>query len=153
MTSSNRPVLIVEDNPIIRDALVVFLEELGYATLSAGNGQDALDRLRGGGSRPCLIVLDLRMPVKDGWQFRAEQLRDPALAAIPVVVCSAENDVAKHAASLGAADYLQKPAQLAELLEVVERYAAAPSGTARRARIEPANPHGPRFHTALPGPV
>src|SRR5437588_11544288 len=110
MMRSQRPVLIVDDNATIRGAVVALLEALGYRTLSAVNGQEALDHLRGDGPRPGMILLDLAMPVKDGWQFRAEQLRDPVLAAIPVVVCSSESDVAKQAAFLGAAGYLQKPA-------------------------------------------
>src|SRR4051794_32625764 len=77
-------VLVVEDDASIRDALAQLLASEGYAVDTSENGARALDRLRSAAA-PDVIVLDLRMPVMDGWQFRAEQRRDPDLASIPVI--------------------------------------------------------------------
>src|SRR5262245_65206359 len=83
-------ILVVEDNSFTRDALLMLLCEKGYEVEGAADGQEALAGL-GRGERPCLILLDLAMPRMNGWQFLEERQRDPALAAIPVVVLSAED--------------------------------------------------------------
>jgi len=115
-------VLVIEDDELIRDSLVDFLEENGYDAIGAVNGQDALDRLVGAGARPCVIVLDLMMPVMDGLAFREAQVGDPNLVDIPVVVISAYKDVGERARSLNVAAHLEKPLKLAELLRVVREY-------------------------------
>ena len=85
------PVLVVEDNPETRDVLRVLLGIEGYAVATAGDGQEALDYLRSG--RPaCLIVLDLRMPVMDGWTLLGLLHHDPVLRNIPVIAFSAVLD-------------------------------------------------------------
>lgn len=114
-------VFIVDDDFGIRDAFREILEEQGYTVASAANGRVALDELRRGG-RPCVILLDLMMPVMDGWQFRAEQQKDPSLAEIPVVVLSADTQVKQKAAFLRAAGYLQKPIEMDTLLATVSHY-------------------------------
>ena len=121
MTPS-RAVLVVEDDELIRDSLVEFLDEQGYQATGAVDGLDALGRLRSGGPLPCVIVLDLMMPNMDGKSFRQEQLRDPRLAAIPVIVLSAYRDVAKNAAELAVEHYLAKPLKLPVLLELVQQH-------------------------------
>jgi CheY-like chemotaxis protein len=75
-----RTIMIVEDDVDIADLVATTLEDDGYAVLVATNGQEALDKLRAAGTRPSLILLDLMMPVMDGWQFRKAQTADPALA-------------------------------------------------------------------------
>jgi len=117
----HRPILLVEDDFDVRDALVEILESEGRQVVGAGNGREALDQMRMGPS-PCVILLDLMMPVMDGWQFRTEQLKDPTLAIIPVVLMSADARVDQEAATLGAATYLRKPLEIDNLLEVVARY-------------------------------
>lgn len=114
-------VLIVEDDTDLRDALSQILEEEGYRVSPAEHGLDALERLRDG-KKPCLILLDLTMPVMNGWQFRAEQRQDPELASIPVVVISAGANLADQLVPLGVQDYLRKPIQLGQLLATVRRY-------------------------------
>jgi CheY-like chemotaxis protein len=114
-------ILLVEDDAATREAMAPALEMSGYTVAGAANGQEAIDHLRGDG-RPCLILLDLMMPVKDGWQFRAEQQQDPSLAGIPVVVVSADGTVDQKAVALGAAGYLQKPVEVDQLLSVVRRH-------------------------------
>jgi CheY-like chemotaxis protein len=114
-------VLIVEDDYAIRDALMQLLEDEGYAVAGAANGQEALDLLRRH-LPPCLILLDLMMPVMTGWEFRAEQQRDPALATIPVVVVSADRHALTTAADMDAVAILVKPVPLRDVLAIVERY-------------------------------
>jgi CheY-like chemotaxis protein len=117
---SDKTIMVVEDDAATRDALTLILSAEGFAVLGAANGQEALTLLRGS-SRPDLILLDLMMPIMDGWQFRREQTQDPSLSAIPVVVLSADGNVRQKAASLHVADYLQKPVEMESLLEVIQR--------------------------------
>jgi CheY-like chemotaxis protein len=114
-------ILLVEDDPSTRDAMALALQLQGYKVVTAADGQAALDHLRDDG-RPCVILLDLMMPVLDGWAFRQRQQQDPHLAAIPVVVVSADGSVPQKAAALGAADYLQKPVDVDELVAAVRRH-------------------------------
>jgi CheY-like chemotaxis protein len=122
---SNRNVLIIEDDVDIREALVGILRDEGYEAEGAGNGLEGLDHLRTVGAKPALILLDLMMPVMNGWQFRTEQQQDAALATIPVVVISADSNVKQKAASIDAAAYLKKPIELDALLDVVAKYCAS----------------------------
>ena len=121
----SKHVLVVEDDVDIRDALIGILRDEGYAADAAGNGVEALDHLRSNAPRPALILLDLMMPVMNGWQFRTAQKGDDALNAIPVVVISADAGVKQKAASIGAQGYLKKPIELDALLDVVAKYCAA----------------------------
>jgi CheY-like chemotaxis protein len=120
--ASARCILVVEDDFDIRDAVIQILTDEGYRVVGAANGQDALERLRAEPNAYGLILLDLMMPVMDGRQFRAEQERDPALAAIPVVVMSADASVQVKATSIRAADCLRKPIQLDTLLATIARF-------------------------------
>lgn len=114
-------VMIVEDDFAIRDALTQILEDEGYVVVGAANGKEAIEHLRNH-VQPCLILLDLMMPVMNGWQFRQEQQQDPTLAPIPVVVISADSGVPQKAAAINAVGYLKKPVTLDGLLDTVERY-------------------------------
>ena len=114
-------ILLVEDNTDTRDSMAMLLELEGYAVVGAANGQEALDRLHDNG-RPCLILLDLMMPVLDGWGFRAGQRSEPAIAGIPVIVLSADGSVSQKASSLGAVGYLRKPVEVSELLLMIKSY-------------------------------
>ena len=117
-----RHILVVEDDDEIRETLVCVLEQRGFNVGEARNGREALDRLHDGGDAPRLILLDLMMPVMDGWQFRQAQLEDPQLARIPVVVLSAMTNLRTRGADLHAAECLAKPVDLSHLLEAVSRY-------------------------------
>ena len=114
-------VLVVDDDPDIRGTLVDVLELRGYRATAAANGQEALAQLRRG-LRPCVILLDLMMPVMNGWEFRGEQRRDEALAALPVVILSGDATTARKAADLGVPEYLRKPLELAAVLDVVKQH-------------------------------
>jgi CheY-like chemotaxis protein len=117
--ASSGYILIVEDDDDIREALTQILELEGYAVREAANGREALD-ISARQPTPSLILLDLMMPVMDGWQFRSEQLKDPALSKVPVVVISADASVHEKVASFGAASVLPKPISLDRLLRAVE---------------------------------
>ncbi len=119
----DRPILLVEDDEATREAVGLLLRGQGYAVADASNGREALDWLHGG-LRPRLILLDLIMPVMDGYAFRAEQLADPELEDIPVLVCSAAADLSRRDRSLRAAATLSKPVELDRLVGAVRGLAA-----------------------------
>lgn len=124
-----KSVLVVDDDPDICEIFKDLLESYGYLVTTAENGADALDKLRAG-EDPGLILLDLMMPVMDGIQFRDEQVRDPSLAAIPVVIVSAGGDVAAKAAAAGV-EGLSKPVDIDVLLATVGRFCGAAEDSAR----------------------
>jgi two-component system, OmpR family, response regulator CpxR len=115
-------VLVVEDDVDIRQALVEILEDQGFETLGARDGADALDILSRATDLPCVILLDLMMPVMDGAAFREAQRNDPRIASIPVVVLSAYRDVERHAAPLDAVSVLRKPPTVRELVTVLRAH-------------------------------
>jgi CheY-like chemotaxis protein len=110
-------VLIVEDDMDVRELMDVLLTNHGFETMTAANGREALQRMRN--RRPCVVLLDLMMPIMDGWEFRAEQLREPSLADVPVVCVTA---VAEHSEMVQRlrAPCLRKPIEFRALLEAVE---------------------------------
>lgn len=114
-------ILLVEDDVDIADAISTCLEDHGYRIVVAANGRDAMEKLRQSAVLPGLILLDLMMPVMDGWQFRAAQTAEAAFAAIPVVLLSAHVNVREAAEKMAVAGWLKKPVDLTTLLEVVER--------------------------------
>jgi CheY-like chemotaxis protein len=120
MISGNADILVVEDDQEIRYCLSELLEEEGYQVRGVANGREALAYLRAAHQPPRLILLDLAMPVMDGWQFRSEQKRDPALAKIPVVVVAA----AKHGALVAdveAEAFVPKPLDLDHFLDTIKQ--------------------------------
>jgi signal transduction histidine kinase len=114
----SRKILLVEDDRSIRDALQGLLEEEGYGIATAENGRQALELLKTSAA-PDLIVLDLRMPVMDGWQFRAAQKNDPSFASIPVIALSADGSA--KAEAIDAEAYLRKPVSMDALLDAIVR--------------------------------
>ena len=114
-------VLVVEDDPELLHSLSEVLQSEGYGVARARHGLEALGRLRGG-TRPSVILLDLMMPIMNGWQFRYEQRQDSDLAKIPVVVVSAKSDSRQHAEWLEADGYISKPIDLNVLLGTLSQY-------------------------------
>jgi CheY-like chemotaxis protein len=114
-------VLIVEDDRDFRETLVDLLQAEGYRTAEAANGREALARLRQIGP-PCLILLDLMMPVMNGWDFRDQLRQDPALASTPVAILTGVRNSADQAAALDAVGYFQKPVDFDALLATVATY-------------------------------
>jgi len=119
-TGQAAKVLIVDDDFALRDALCAALEGEGFAVAAVSNGREALEYLRSG-ARPSLVLLDLMMPIMNGWEFRAEQRQDPELADIPVVVLSAFARSGDEELR-GIGQFLRKPFQLADLLAAVRAY-------------------------------
>src|SRR5262245_60743067 len=92
MSAEGTCILVVDDDPDVRDALVHLLSAEGYDAETANDGSEALARLKGT-SPPSLVLLDLMMPVMDGFEFRVQQLQDPRIADIPVIVFSSGGDL------------------------------------------------------------
>jgi CheY-like chemotaxis protein len=118
-------ILIVEDDNDLAGLVAEILEAAGYRTAIAANGREALDHLRTN-DHPDLILLDMMMPVMDGWKFREEQRKLPAVASIPVVTVTADGDARGKAASIQAAGYVAKPIGIDTLLDEVERVCRLP---------------------------
>lgn len=114
-------ILYVEDEIDTRDAVSFALEQQGFRVFGVANGQTALDYLRSSPA-PCLILLDLMVPVLDGWQFMAVRARDPELMAIPVVIVSAHMSIQRQTTPLKAAGYLTKPIDMDLLFSTVRKY-------------------------------
>lgn len=113
-------VLVVEDDPDSSEAFCTALRDFGFEPVAARSGKEALSILRGPAPFAA-ILLDLLMPEMDGWQFRKEQMHDPALAAIPVIAISAANLARNSALSFGARSFLGKPVDFEDLRGAVER--------------------------------
>jgi CheY-like chemotaxis protein len=114
-------VLVVDDENDIREAVSELLADEGYEVLGAGDGAEALKQLRD--HHPSVVLLDLMMPVMNGWEFRAAQKGDPDLSRIPVIVLSALG----RASGVDAEGFIQKPFELDELLDAVRAYAPRPA--------------------------
>lgn len=115
--ADKRPrVLVVDDDRGVRESLVELFEAEGYDVCSAANGLEALECMKR--ARPSMVILDLMMPVIDGWELYERMKSDPALCSIPVCVLSAAR------AKLPDAEYvLQKPITPTRLLEVIRKHA------------------------------
>ncbi len=128
-------ILVVDDDPDLRRSLVEVLQEEGYEVSCANHGEEALRALEG--DAPSAILLDLTMPIMDGWDFRRHQRDDPRLARIPTVVISAAYSDARSVAGLEADAFLPKPFEVSALTETLQRLCGAPSpapGRSPRAR-------------------
>ena len=116
-------VLVVEDDEDVRDSIFDALTRKGYQVAVAENGQEALAVLAGR-PHPCVVLLDLVMPVMDGWQFLSSVQLDPVLARIPVVVVSAHASTHPPA---GTSQLLRKPFDFHDLFQAVERHCGPPA--------------------------
>lgn len=123
VANCERVVFVVDDDVDIRNTLGELLRDEGYAVVTACDGRDALAKLKDVVGIPCLILLDLMMPIMSGPQLYAQLQADPKLAPIPVVIVSADSDVRGKAAALGG-QYIAKPLRLETVLDVVERFCA-----------------------------
>lgn len=113
--SKNQTLLLVEDDYDIRAMLVMLLEMEGYQVLKAAHGREALTLLEAG-HRPHLILLDLMMPVMNGWQFREAVLQVPEFATIPILVVSGDGRDAAQYMAEHVSGFLKKPIDLSHLL-------------------------------------
>jgi CheY-like chemotaxis protein len=116
-------VLVVDDDIKCQTFLGEFLGLLGYRVEMASDGMEALERLEDPAMRPCVIILDLMMPVMSGWEFRREQVLDPRLASIPVVfVSGVVKDLSREVEAAQVKDFLRKPFDLNALAAAVNRH-------------------------------
>jgi CheY-like chemotaxis protein len=114
MAGRARRVVVVEDDRDLRELVVQVLSDVGFESEGFADGRAALEALRRPGAAPAVVLLDLEMPVMNGWEFRHAQLEDPLLAGIPVVVASSADT-----ATIDADAYLAKPYGIAELCQVL----------------------------------
>lgn len=121
-------VLVVDDDPDVRDAIATLLVDQGYAVSAAANGAEALDQLAGT-QHPDVIVLDLMMPTTDGYELRARQRADARIAHIPVIAMTASVQLESRLDELQVEFLLRKPFDLDVLVSMIE------STTARRRRV------------------
>ncbi|MEI6044914.1 MAG: response regulator [Chloroflexota bacterium] len=119
MTTIEKYVLVVDDEEDIRDFLTMSLSDEGYEVITAPHGAAALQQARQ--RPPQLILLDMRMPVMDGWEF-SRAYREAPLPHAPIIVLTAATDAAKFARQIQANGFLPKPFNLKELLKLVRQY-------------------------------
>ena len=121
-------VLGVDDEPDMVDIIELVLRDAGYQTRSASNGKRALEAIEA--RRPALVLLDMLMPVMDGWEC-ARELRARHGRSLPIVVVTAAEHVRARTADLGVDDVLPKPFEVEDLLRLVARYCGPPSESAQ----------------------
>jgi CheY-like chemotaxis protein len=113
-------ILVVEDDPDVRELQRAIFQSDGYDVTTASNGAEALAALRH--RRPCVILLDLMMPVMDGWQFLDAIKQMPEFADLPVLLLSASRQLAATARDNPVKAYLPKPFELSKLLAYIDQY-------------------------------
>jgi CheY-like chemotaxis protein len=118
--SHKAQVLVVDDDQGVREAMTELLQIEGFAVIAAANGRDALELMKV--ENPSLVLLDLVMPVTNGWEFLRYRKAQPSLAKIPVIVTSAVIDRAAGAQAEGADEVLLKPVNIEKLMNLVKRY-------------------------------
>jgi len=118
------PVLLVEDMATVRAAVVSLLQAAGHSVVTAADGQEALEHLRNG-VRPCVIILDLHMPRKDGFEFRMDQMKDPRFSRIPTAAYSSAPWLRGKAEAFGLV-FFHKPSDHAELIAFVASHRTGP---------------------------
>jgi CheY-like chemotaxis protein len=127
-TMTPGPILLVEDDRAIREALTDGLQAEGFDVVTASNGLEALRWLRGGTARPSVVLLDIMMPVMDGYGFLAERRKDPALSSIPVAIVTAGQGVDHRQIDRDTA-IIWKPIDLPHLLKTLDDLGARAAAT------------------------
>ena len=119
MTDNNQSILLVEDNEVNRDMLVRRLQRAGHEVTTAGDGEAALEAMRQ--LQPAVVLMDMNLPIKDGWTACREAQQDTSIAGIPIIALTAhamEED--KHRAlEAGCSDYATKPVDFPDLLAMI----------------------------------
>ena len=126
-SSDEKLVLVVDDDTSVRESMSELLNPKGYLVLQADNGQTALDLLKKTPHFPCLIVLDLAMPVMDGRRFLELRAQDPFLRDIPVVVVSGNQPASQPIEGIDG--YLRKPVNVDRLIDVIEQHCVDSHGS------------------------
>jgi DNA-binding response OmpR family regulator len=120
--SKHNFILLVEDDPAIRDVVAELLELEGFSVKKSENGKVALMNLQTMENLPALILLDLMMPVMDGFEFREEQKKDARLASVPVVVMSADGRINAKMSKLDVSAYVKKPLDIDVFMKTIRDY-------------------------------
>jgi CheY-like chemotaxis protein len=120
--STQRTVVVVDDDPAILDLVEMVLDEEGYQVRTASNGREALDLLKT--QQPSIVLLDLMMPVMDGWSFCRLVKDDVETSNLPIIVMSADRHLSQKADDVRADGFLTKPFDIDKLLDMVARYSA-----------------------------
>jgi DNA-binding response OmpR family regulator len=115
-------VLLVEDDNAIRECVKQVLEIEGYHVDCAANGDEAIRALRCNDCLPGLILLDMTMPVKDGFQFREEQGQDSKWALIPVLIMTADGRIEEKTVQVGAQGFIKKPCDIDHIVKMVRQH-------------------------------
>lgn len=121
--TDGRVIVVVEDDVDLRETVQEILTHAGYRPLGFSGARDALSGLRALAPLPALILLDLMMPGMNGWEFREEQIRDPTLRKVPVVVMTASTSLDRN--PIHANEVLRKPVAIPVLLQAIARHAAS----------------------------
>ena len=116
-----RTILVIEDEKDIRDSIAQLLSMEGYSVRTATNGKEGLEALRQLPT-PHLVLLDLMMPIKNGYEYNLEHRQDAAYSTVPIVVMSADGHLEQKKAKLDAQAYLTKPLDIDNLLETIQRF-------------------------------
>ncbi|MGK5084580.1 response regulator [Bdellovibrionota bacterium FG-1] len=120
---ANKLILIVEDDAAIVMVISEILKIEGYSVVAASDGEQGINYLRMAMELPSLVLLDLRMPVKDGYYFRQEQAADPRLAGVPVILMSADGQLDTFQINIESERRIRKPLDIKALLAAVRRFA------------------------------
>ena len=115
-------ILIIEDNKSIRDTLVLALEFDNYQVQTASNGSEALTLLENSTELPHIIILDMQMPVMNGYEFRKEQMKRSKISQIPVIILTANNNLQDLKKELQAYEFLNKPVEVQDLYFILETF-------------------------------
>jgi two-component system sensor histidine kinase/response regulator len=123
MAPHGHQILVVDDTDDTREGFAAILRGSGFTVVTAWSAEDALRQFREG-FRPCIALLDLRMPGMDGWALwdRMQEEPDSAIARVPVVIVSGDIEQHERARTAGVREFLRKPVEPAQLVAVVERY-------------------------------
>jgi CheY-like chemotaxis protein len=140
-------VLVVDDFDGTRDAIVTLLQAKGLAVVGAESGPDALDLFQAG-LRPCVVLLDLRMPGMDGWETWERMKALPALAETPVVILSADKADDARAKTVGIREFLRKPIDGRDLYAAIEKYCEQQTPSDQNLRGGRAHEHPSERRTA-----
>lgn len=122
MTSKVPYIFIIDDSIDLRELMAQFFESEGYEVQVAADGQEGLNKLREAQTLPCVILLDLMMPVMDGFKFGAEIARDERLSKVPLLIMTADANAEEKAKRVGAHGWLKKPVGVDTLIAVAEKF-------------------------------
>ena len=125
MNDAHRKVLLVEDNAVNRDMLIRRLSRAGHSIIAAEDGEQALQKMRE--HHPAVVLMDMNLPVKDGWTASREASADPALKEIPIIALTAHamDHDREQALAAGCVDYATKPIDFPDLLAKIEKWLGA----------------------------